>query len=74
MEARAFFRPKCLSINIIIGCATKPPACIIAPIHDISSTVNGPVSSGVSFDSSVCIAGDNQPIDKPIFNDAKFAV
>lgn len=70
----AFFRPNCLAIAAYNGNPHNPPRCINDPTQEISSTVNGPVDNGLSFDSSVRSAGDSQPILQPIDNEAKLAI
>lgn len=52
----------------------RAPSGIADPIHEISSTVRGPVCNGVSCDLSNGRAIDNQPTPQPYPSINKFAM
>lgn len=53
--------PKHVAMNPKQNDPHMAPIDVTAAIHDISSDVNGPVTSGVSDDDSLAIAGETHP-------------
>lgn len=47
---KVFFLPKCFKIAMNRKFPTTPPMYVVDPIHDATSLLTGPLTSGVSFD------------------------
>lgn len=60
-----FFEPYSTDSNPVINVPNIEPKLLIEPIHDKSSFVNGPDTSGVLFDRRIGKAGDKNPILQP---------